>query len=214
MIIFCLSVTSALAQTIEEGALSMSHDKATLFAKKSLGDFAQLVQQVDVRTLGFDTLEQALDAKLGQPITDVMIRLDELREYRTGDQAKAIMHATGRLIYPLEIDRKARSSMVLSLNESNNWTLESFGGAKQVSMITKLRKELANKDTKSEKEYYQVRVPALQLMFIGTDLDGTGFLSPLFDMPVYGLSKGEIYPASEVLSKLIDAARDHNGEPT
>ncbi len=214
MLLLCLCVVPAQAQTIEQGALRMHHEKAATMAFKSLNDLAQLAKQVDVRTLGFNNLDQVLAAKLGQPIADVMVRLDELREYRPGDQVKSLLHVTGRLIYPLEVDRMARSAMVLSLNKSENWTLESFGGASQIGMLTELRKQLANQEGRSQQDYYQVRVPALQLMFLGIEQNGEEYLSPLFDMPVHGMAKGKIYPASEVLEKLVDAARKHNGEPT
>jgi hypothetical protein len=192
----------------------MQHEKATALAYKSMDDLVALARQVDVRTLGFDNLDQVMAAKPGQPINDVMVRLDELKDYRPGDPAAPLMRATGRLIYPLEVDRATRSSVVLSSTRSQSWSVESFGGSNHIRIVTEQRRALANKQGRAEREFFQVRIPALNLVFMGMEKDAEVFLSPLFDAPSYGLEKGKIYPAAMVLEKLIDAALRHTGEPT
>lgn len=210
--ILCFSVLPGFAQFAAMNTTPQM-EKAVSLAQKSLVDLIQVAQQVDVKSIGFDDPKQVREAKLGVPLNDYMVRLDELKEYQTGRPTTEMLHATGRLIYPLEISQKARSAVILSYN-NEAWTVESFGAAKQIKMVTELRKTVARAEGRTDKELFQVRVPALQLMFIGVERNAKIYLAPLFDMPSYELKKGERYPAEQVLEKLVEAARQHNGEPT
>ena len=197
-------------------AMNMSEnqlEKATAIARKSLGDLPGLVRQIDAKTLGFDDPKQVGAATLGTPLGDYMVRLDELKEYRAGQTATELLHATGRLIYPLVVNQSPKSALILKPGPEG-WALESFGSANQIRMVTELRKKLAQREGQAEKALFQVRIPALQLLFVGVERNGVIGLAPLFDMPTYGLKKGEVYPAAQVLEKLVEAARNHNGEPS
>lgn len=210
--ILCLSVLPGYAQFAAMNTTPQLEKAATL-ARQSLVDLSQLAEKFDVTSIGFDNQKQVREAKLGIPFSDYIVRLDELKEYQTGRPATEMLHATGRLIYPLEVSQKARSAVILSfINEA--WTVESFGGSKQIKLVTELRKTVSRAEGRTVKELFQVRVPALQLMFIGVERNAKIYLAPLFDMPSYGLKKGERYPAEQVLEKLVKAARQHNGEPT
>ena len=200
-----------LSETVK---ISMAQQKkATIIAQKALADLILLAQQVDPESLGFEDEKQIRAAKVGVPISDYFVRLDELREYQPGKPAKEMLHATGRLIFPLEVDQRARSMAVLSLKQ-DDWTIESFGGTNQIQMITELRNRIAKSEERSMREFFQVRIPALKLMFVGMERGSELYLLPLFDMPHYGLKEGKTYPAEKVLEKLVEAAQKHNGLPT
>jgi len=209
IIILALSVLPCAAQFADPPQL----EKASVKAKASLGELALIAQQVDPKSLGFDNREQIKWAMPGAPVVDYMIRLDELQKYQPGQPASKLLHATGRLIYPLEVNRNPQSSVVLTFKEQG-WVVESFGATSQTKMFAKQRRTVAEKVGRSEKELFQVRVPALQLMFVGVELDGRLSFTPLFEMSLYGLREGQSYPAEQVLEMLLPAARKHNGEPT
>ena len=211
--IFCLSVLPSFGQFSAMNSNQPQLEKAAALARKSLGELLQVAQQIDVKSIGFDNRKQVGEAKLGVPVNDYMVRLDELKEYQAGRPATDLLHATGRLLYPLEVGGKARSAVILSFNQED-WQLESFGSANQIRMVTELRKAVAGREGRTAQELFQVRVPALQLMFIGVERSAKIYLTPLFDMSSYGLKKGETYPAEQVLERLVAAARKHNGEPT
>jgi hypothetical protein len=211
--IFCLSVLPSFGQFSAMSSSQPQLEKAAALARKSLGDLSQVARKIDIKSIGFDDQKQVGEAKLGVPISDYLIRLDELKEYPVGRPATELMHATGRLLYPLEVGGKARSAVTLSLSQEN-WQLESFGSANQISMVTGLREALARKEGRTAQELFQVRVPALQLLFVGFERSSKIYLAPLFNMPSYGLKKGETYQAEKVLERLVEAAKWHNGDPT
>lgn len=150
---------------------------------------------------------------MGIPIDDYLVRLDELKEYGPGKSVSQMLHATGRLIFPLEVNQQAMSMVVL-YQEQEKWLIESYGGKNQIQIATDLRKQIAEAERKSSAEVFQVRIPALQLMFIGFKEGMDIYLSPVFDMERYGFEKGRKYPAEQVMEKLVEAARQHNGLPT
>jgi hypothetical protein len=211
--IFCISVLPCLGQPAVMKISKAQQEKAVTLAQKALVDLSQSARQVDLKSIGFENEKQVQEAKLGVPIGDYTVHLNELKEYRTGRPAAEMLHATGRLLFPVELNQKARSMVTLSLQQEV-WAIESYGGQNQIQMITDLRKSIANSEGRPENELFQVRIPALQLAFIGVERGSEIYLSPLFDLTRHGLQKGKIYRAEEVLGKLIDEARQHNGLPT
>ncbi len=211
--IFFISVLPCLGQPVVMKISKTQQEKAVTLAQKALGDLSQSARQVDLKSIGFENEKQVREAKIGVPIGDYTIHLNELKEYRPGRPAAEMLHATGRLLFPVEVNQKARSMVTLSLQQEA-WVIESFGGQNQIQTITDLRKSIANSEGRSENELFQVRIPALQLAFIAVERGSEIYLSPLFDLTRYGLQKGKKYRAEEVLEKLIDEARQHNGLPT
>lgn len=203
---------SCAAQNIAKQSLPQL-EKAAATAKASLRELEVIAQQVDPRSLGFEQKEQIKAATLGTPVVDYMIRLDELKEYRLGRPAAELLKATGRLLYPLVVNGSPRSSVVLT-SKGEGWAVESFGATGQTKMFAKIRKQVAAETKGATSELFQVRVPALQLMFVGSEQNGQLFFTPLYNMPMYGLKEGQSYRAEDVVEKLLPAARQHNGDPT
>lgn len=192
---------------------AMQQQKATALAQQSLEELVLLARQTNIKELGFADEKQVREAKLGQPVSDYLVRLDELKEYQPGHPARDLIHATGRLLYPLLVNQQALSAVTLTFYQEK-WAVESFGGANQIRMITALTKKLDQSGDQPGQGFFQVRIPALQLLFIGWEHDTAITLVPLFDMLSYGMLEGQRYQAEQVLEKLVEAARQHNGDPT
>jgi hypothetical protein len=63
-------------------------------------------------------------------------------------------------------------------------------------------------------ELFEVKVPALNLTFVGQRQNGELFLAPIQDDPRLKLERGKALPAKEVLQALQPAAQKHEGLPT
>jgi hypothetical protein len=70
------------------------------------------------------------------------------------------------------------------------------------------------KEGRSADHYFEVKVPALNLGFVGTRKEGRLFLTPLFDVPRFQLKRGATLPAEEVFKAIQPAAREHTGLPS
>lgn len=211
--VLCLSILPCAAQYSAMNITAVQLAKATVKAQNSLAELPLLAQQINVKSLGFDSREQVKMARLGTPIADYMVYLSELKEYQTERPAAELLHATGRLIYPLKVNQNVQSAVTVT-TDKESWKLESFGASQQIRQLAEQRTTFARTEGHAEKDLFQVRIPALQLMFVGLERTGKIYLAPLYDMPLYGLKKGTRYSAEQVFKKLVDAARKHNGEPT
>ena len=198
-------------------APSAAYDKASLrvaeqSAQAALGTFSQLVTDRNVKALGFDEVGQVRTSRLGAPIAQYMVRLDELKQYAAGADPAGLLHSTGRVTYPLIANGAPRSGITLA-RKGETWTAESFGGASYVRLLDEVRAQSSRAAGRSLADYFEVRVPALNFTFIGYR-DNAGLqLLPILAYPALGMDKGMATPASDVFQKLVPLARAHNDLP-
>jgi phage shock protein PspC (stress-responsive transcriptional regulator) len=62
-------------------------------------------------------------------------------------------------------------------------------------------------------EAFQVRIPALNLIFVGNFVNGMLTLTSIMDVPMYGITANSPSDARELLAKLKPMAQQHNGLP-
>jgi hypothetical protein len=86
------------------------------------------------------------------------------------------------------------------------WTATDFGQAELAKLITATRGTAPGA--------ILVRVPALNLLFIGRQTAGGLTLTPVSDFPMAGLRQGVTANAADVLTALVPVAQAHNGDPT
>lgn len=182
-------------------------------AKGALQTFAALVTRENYRAMGFDSPEQVRAARMGTPVQQFMIRLDELKSYEPGADLSALLHSTETLIYPVLVQGRTHSSVTLR-RQDDRWQAESFGLPKYARLLNELRDRLAAESNRSPSEYFEVRVPALNVAFLGHTQNGRLFLTPVFDAPRFGFKRGVTLPAEEVIEAILPAAREHTGLPT
>lgn len=95
-------------------AQSVSTDSdAAAGARQSLSALGELVTEQNAQQLGFESPRQAASATLGQPFPAYLVRLDELRAWHPGASADALLKPLDRLIYPVLVDGKVRSSVTV-----------------------------------------------------------------------------------------------------
>jgi hypothetical protein len=205
-----LLAPAAAGQTLERQDESLR--PATEAAQRALATFARLASEENYRALGFDSREQVRSGKLGIPARGFMIRLDELREYGGGDPTR-LLHSADRVTFPVEVEGRTRSSITVALREGS-WLAESFGASSYARLFTEARARLAEREGRPAAEILEVQVPALNVRFVGARRNGALVFAPVVDDARFGFKRGEPIPAEEALTKLVPAAKEHNGLPT
>lgn len=181
--------------------------------KEAFSVMQKLVRRQNYRELGFESPEEVRSATLGVPTAEYFVRLDELRGFGPGGSADRLLHQTGRENFPVLVGTNVRSSLVLA-KRKGKWKTESVGSPQYARLLSSVRSETASRDGRNPQDYFEVKVPALNLFFLGSRQNGRLFLTPLHDSPRLNLNRGVTKAADEVLRSLVPLAQSHNGLPS
>lgn len=172
-----------------------------------------MVNAGNFKMLGLDRVADAAMTELGTPSKDYLVRLDKLKEYKSGDDPAKLLSDTGMVHYPLVFDNKTRSTVTVVMQQGE-WKIASIGEADRSQKKSIALKESVNRLNKTEDNHFTVRVPALNVEFEAVrDSSNKLQLTPIQDFPEWGLKAGIPEPASDIFLKLVPAAKSHDGLP-
>jgi hypothetical protein len=196
----------ALAEMPTGGQL-MVPEGAQQAAVKSLQIFKQLAAPANGRSLALEA-PGAQHATLGAPIKDYIIGLASLQNW-DGQNPATLLHATGRLIYPIVTNGMTQSSMTLAKTKGE-WTAVTFGSPSEAKSRSLVQKTLNASAPGGNVGAIQVRVPALNAVFIAQKVEGKLELTPIVSQPSLGIEAGKTEQATLLLLRLQPAARQLN----
>jgi hypothetical protein len=181
-------------------------------AQKALETFSQLVTKENYAQMGFDSTEQVRTATLGIPIQDFIVRLDTLKKYIPGSMPEELLTASNQVIYPVLVKDQVRSSITISKTKEN-WQPVSFGGSNFVKLASKTLMENSRETGLDHSSYFLVRVPSLNLFFLGYRSNTELMLVPLMDDKRLEFKAGVGIKAGQVFSAILPDAKAHDGLP-
>ncbi|MEK6374735.1 MAG: hypothetical protein AABO58_18815 [Acidobacteriota bacterium] len=149
---------------------------------------------------------EAESAVLRPPLRVVFVRLDRLKAYRASDDPRSLLADVSTLFYPVAVGADIRSSITVKRTE-RGWVAAEFGNDELAKKIQSVRGG-------ATASALLVRVPALNLDFVGNESGGTLMLTSLFDVPGTKIRAGATADARAVLAALVPMANAHNGLPT
>ena len=203
-----ISFPAAHAQTLNRMEIKAIEPEAT----KSLATFASLINAKNFRQMGFESVEELRSAALGVPLREYLVPLDRLRNYEPSTAPNTLLSDTDLVTYPVKVGERVRSSLTLS-NINGEWKPVSFGDANLNKLYAKTREENARSAGLQKSDYFVVKIPALNLAFLGYEKEAGLMLVPILDDRAYGFRAGEGMPASDVFVAVREAARQHDGLP-
>ena len=182
-------------------------------AVKGRDQYQMMVTKHNFRALGLNRAADAAKTTLGTPSKDYLVRLDQLKEYKQGDDPEKLLTDTGIVHYPIVLDNKIRSTVTMA-RQNGQWKAVSIGEAVRAKKRNVALRESAKALHVRAENYFIVRVPALNLEFEAvTDPAGQLQLTPILDFPEWDLRAGTPQPASTVFLKLVPAAKGDKGLP-
>lgn len=182
-------------------------------AERSLKSFSALITKKNYIQMGFTSPKEIHFASLGTPIEDYMVRLDMLKEYKPGSNPNRLLMKINQYIYPVLTKNKVRSSITIS-KIKDQWKTVSFGDSNFMKLVSKTIKNNSNITGLNISSYFIVRIPALNLFFVGYRKDRNLWLVPLLDDSRLKFKAGVSIKAEKVFSKILPAAKAHSGLPS
>jgi hypothetical protein len=199
------------AQARAQGAVAPFSETLPV-AQKALKTFSRLVTKENYKRMGFEDPEEVRMATLGAPLQDFIVRLDKLKNYAPGGRLDELLKATDQVIYPVLVKDQVRSSITIS-KTGESWKAVSFGGPNFIKLISGTLAE-NTKTTRLDSSAYQViRVPSLNLFFLGFRLNNELIFVPVTDNARLKFKAGAGMKAENVFSALLPEAKAHNGLP-
>ena len=198
-----LVLMSSCTQTAEAPHALATEPQAA--ADHALSVFQKLVNPSNFKTLGLDSLDEATQAKLAPPLEIFNIGLDKLKGYKAGDDPEALLTKSSEMVYPLSVNGQIKSSVTV-LHKEAGYQPSSFGNADVV-------KRLVAAEKPENGPSFIVRVPALNMFFLGGHAGGKLVLTTIIDDPRIDIRGGETRSADLVLVRLVPIAATYNGQP-
>jgi hypothetical protein len=193
-----------------EGAPPRFTDAQTA-AVQSLQTFRKLLTKDNYKDLGFESVEEAVEARLGAPLGIFLVRLDPLREYQRGSDPNTLLADSGQVYYPVLVKEQARAAIVIA-RADGKWKVASLGNAGLAKQLWRVQKEAGAPLGGASAPEMIVQV--LGFHFIGRrGANNNLTLTPLVDDPAHNLRAGVEQPADEAFAALVPFAKSYNGLP-
>ena len=212
LIALLLMATHANAQERNVPAKEIQSAAIQSTAQRALETFSQLVTKENFKQMGFDSPDEVRTAALGMPLHDYLVQLDVLKKYEPGSKTDELLTATNQIVYPILVNNQVKSSITISKTKES-WQAVSFGGSSFVKMLSKTLTENSRETGLAYSAYFIVRVPSLNLFFLGYRVKDELMLVPIMDEPRLKLKAGASVKAENVFSAILPDAKAHNGLP-
>jgi len=181
-------------------------------ATRGLSTLRALTTQENFSEMGFESLAEVSAARIGVPVRTYYVPLDRLKEYQSGMDPNQLLAEMDRVIYPVAVEEQVRSSVVVE-SVRGVWEATNFGAPKLTQSIARIRDRLSESDGLPISSFFLVRIPAMNLYFIGYRRDDSLMLAPIFDNESFGFVAGQAIPVEAVLEVVVPAAKEYNDEP-
>ncbi|QQS05304.1 MAG: hypothetical protein IPK50_24035 [Fibrobacterota bacterium] len=151
-------------------------------------------------------------AVAGQPMKEYMVRLDALKEFSQDADADDLLVETGNVHIPVLAGGSPKATVCMAKG-ANGWELVSLGEKRKANLREGAVGLSKRRMLKKQEDHFLVRIPAMNLEFVGTYQHRQLMLSPIADDAQSGLKAGDIIEAGEVFLKLVPLAKKHEGLP-
>lgn len=181
-------------------------------AKASLSTLNKLVTEENASKMGFDGPGDVEQSQLDIPLSDFMVGLDSLRGYQQGKDPMSLLRSTGQVVYPVKVGGAVHSSITLK-KQDTAWQAVSFGAPNLAKALDGARETVAKREKLPTSEFFQVRIPAFNLIFVGHVANGKLMLTSAANADMYGIKEAVTQPADEVFLRLKPEAERDTGLP-
>lgn len=207
-----LLMTPCFAETPAGIDINLMAQESQPAAKASLSTLRKLVTEANAPQMGFAGPGDVEQSQLDIPLSDFMVGLDSLREYQQGKDPMSLLRSTGQVVYPVKVGGAVRSSIMLK-KQDTTWQAVSFGAPIVAKALDEARETVAKRDSIPTFEFFQVRIPAFNLIFVGHVVNGKLMLTSAADADMYGIKGAVTQPAEEIFLRLKPEAERDKGLP-
>jgi hypothetical protein len=149
-------------------------------------------------------------AFLREPFPVLWIGLDQLRDAARRGPADLLLDQVEEVLYPIQSPRGPILAAIVIDKHTEAWRTMSYGGHTPLAQVLVQSREKYQSDLAL---FTLVSVPALNVYLLAVQTPLRTRLIPLFDYPWVGLKADRPGTVSEVMRKLIRAAREADDLP-
>lgn len=205
---------SAFAQQPRIQALRAPLEKqAFQIGAQSLSAFQSVVTSKNYQQMGFKSAGEVKSARLGVPLPVFMVRLDDLRAYKSGIDPHTLLRDLDRVVFPVLVNDEVRSSVTIE-KRNGRWQGTGFGAPKFALAFESARQVSASANSVPPLAHAMVHVAALNRHYLAHRSNGRLMLTTIADDPILRLRAGRTIPADQIFLALAPIARTHDGQPS
>jgi hypothetical protein len=176
-------------------------------AEKALKQLRDLATKENIKSLGFESLEELPTAELGRPLPVVLVRLDELRAYQEKGDAYKLLHPIPKVMYGVHIKGESRCGLEVQKRDGK-WEVSAIGIAGPARQYVAALRKQAEKDKATV--FFLIKIQALNETYLGYQTD-QGVKLVHVRRQAEANEKVEARPAADVLAELVKLAKEHDG---
>jgi len=172
-------------------------------ARAWLEIFQQTVTESNYKELGFESLEEAKQAQLGEPMAVRMLKMEQMRDYQEGVQIESLADEVGWMIYPVLVREQVRVALELG-RKDELWAGTRFGSGNFVRLLERTRRAADD---------YVLAFPALNQYFIASGKERELRLYPILDDAELRWKAGEPLEPADALARMSKLAAQADDLP-
>lgn len=175
-------------------------------AQRSLPELRKLVTEETYGRLGLESPAEINAASLGSAIRVFMVRLDHLQQFTPERSVAELLVDTKQVIYPVTVQGQVRSGVTMR-NVEGKWQVASFGRPAFTRALSEIRQRQSETTKSPSESFFEVRIPALNLSFIGQQARGRLLLTSVTTDARFKLEAGQTMDAQQIFSVIAPYAR-------
>jgi hypothetical protein len=176
-------------------------------AEKALKQLHKLATKENFKSMGFDSLEEVPTSELGKALPVLIVRLDELRNYKEKGDAYKLLHPIPKVIYGVTVKGEPRSGLEVQKRDGK-WEVSALGIAGPARQYIQALKKQGEKDKATR--FFLVKILALNETYLAFQTaDGVKLVH--VRRQTTEKDKLEARPAADVLAELVKRAKEHDG---
>lgn len=176
-------------------------------AENALKQLRELATKDNYKSLGFDSLDERPSAELGVAMPVLIVRLDELREFKPGGDAYKLLHPIPKVVYGVNVKGDPRCGLEVRKRDGK-WEASALGIAGPARLYARALKKQAEKDKATV--FFLIKVLALNETYLGYQTASGVKLVPV-RRQAEEKATVEARPAAEVFAELVKVAKEHDG---
>jgi len=148
---------------------------------------------------------------LGPSVEVFVVGLQSIRQRRCEELPIHCLRDVSTYLYPV-IYRGSPEFLLRVGKRHGIWYVKSFGEMAHAQAVGNMQ-VLSGRHEELSQDWFEVHVPALNLVFLGSRFENDLMLVPLQTVREWGLIRGERLDAREAFRRILPAALSHNGLP-
>jgi hypothetical protein len=175
-------------------------------AEDALGTLRKLVNEKNMMSMGFRSMDEVKQAQLGSPLVKYYVGLNDLKEYKEGTDISKMLHFGDQVLFPVTVNDMARSSIQME-KQGEDWKATAYGSPNLIQILERTINILVQDTSVKSKDFMILSIPAMNQVYLAYWQDKELWMAPAISDERYEFKMGVPMMASAVFEKLLPDAQ-------